>query len=315
MVVWQHGGVAGESRSIRFSAAEAGEPELGFIVENRALRRAGWALLQQSGNVSLLTESGFAGVSEQPDYCRVELADGRQLTARLLIGADGARSRVRKSLGIPFRETLYGQSAIVAHVKSEREHAHTAWQCFLPGGPVALLPLADGRSSLVWSCPDELAAELLALDDAAFAERLGDAVDHVLGHLEISSPRLSFPLGSGYAQRYTGRRYALIGDAAHRVHPLAGQGVNLGLLDAAGLVDELARHMQLPAADPGDPRALRRYERSRKGDNLITLGAMDALNRLFGSPAADIGGFALGLIERSGPLKSSLARYAMNHGR
>jgi ubiquinone biosynthesis UbiH/UbiF/VisC/COQ6 family hydroxylase len=199
-------------------------------------------------------------------------------------------------------------------VKTEHDHAETAWQCFLSGGPVALLPLADGRSSLVWSCPDELAAELLAMDDAAFAERLGAAVDHVLGNLEVMTPRLSFPLGSGYAPHYSGRRYALIGDAAHRVHPLAGQGVNLGLLDAACLVDELSQHMGLPVADPGDPRVLRRYERGRKGDNLLTLGTMDVLNRLFGGPAADIAGFALGVIDRSGPLKSSLARYAMKHG-
>ena len=315
MCVWQSGGDADNARSIRFSAAEVGAPDLGHIVENRAIRNALWQHVEAADAATIITGRAIEAVDEQQDSYRIKCADGTAVTAALLIGADGARSQMRSALGVEFRERSYGQSAIVAHIATEKSHVETAWQCFLPGGPVALLPLADGRCSLVWSCPDEQAKQLLSLDAIEFASQLEAVFGGVLGKLECSTERASFPLGVGHAEKYTGRRFALLGDAAHRVHPLAGQGVNLGLLDAAVLADELLSHSELPIADMGDPLVLRRYERARKGDNLLTLTSMSALNGLFSGPAGGIAGMGLELVNRLGPLKSRLAAYAMGQGR
>ncbi len=308
MHVWQGGAPDGE-HAIEFTAAECGVPALGHIVENRAVRRALWQALAADGRCDFITEPAER-LESQTDSYRLQLAS-RSVQARLLVGADGARSWVREQLHIAQRERAYDQNAIVAHLATERPHAATAWQKFLDGGPAALLPLADGRVSLVWSAPATASRDLLELDDAAFAARLGAALDHVLGELVCTTPRVSFPLARAHAERYTGARYALLGDAAHRVHPLAGQGANLGMLDAAVLADELSRHLQSRWADPGDPRVLRRYERRRKSDNALTMGAMDGLDGLFRSGLADWAGAGMGLVDRSATLKAALARYAM----
>ena len=311
MHVWQAAGAVDGARSIHFDAAELGAAELGYIVENQALRRALWAQLESAGTVKLLSQSAPLTLLETAEHCELEFADGQQLRARLVVGADGANSWVRAQLGLSFTERDYAQAAVVAHVATERPHAAAAWQRFLPAGPVALLPLANGDSSLVWSAPPERAAELVSMDAEEFGAQLSVATDHALGAVRCVTPRVSFPLTMGYAPRYTGRRYALIGDAAHRVHPLAGQGANLGLLDAAELAEQLQTHLRLPAADPGDPVVLRRYERARKSDNLLTMGAMDAIKRVFSSSLADSAGLGLGAVDRLAPLKASLARHAM----
>jgi len=315
MCVWQAEGTAGGAKSISFDAAEIGEAWLGHIVENRAMRLAAWKQVEDATSVTVISGQKPVSLSEASDHCCITLEDSSSLRARLVVGADSSRSWVREQLGVSFREHLYEQSAIVAHIASERPHAATAWQRFLPGGPVALLPLADGRSSLVWSCPDAQAKKLLEMDGTDFNVELAVALDHVLGPLECTTQRVSFPLGSGHATRYTGRRFALIGDAAHRVHPLAGQGVNLGLLDAAVLAEELVVHFARPAADPGDPLVLRRYERARKGDNMLTLGAMDAINYLFAGPGGGIGGLGLGVVDKLPLVKALFAAYAMGRGR
>jgi 2-octaprenylphenol hydroxylase len=283
MCVWQADGAAGSARSISFDAAELGEPDLGCIVENGVIRRAAWERVNAMHSVSLHLGSAPAALHEETDALELILENGQRLRTRLLVGADGARSWVRQALGVTSREREYGQRAIVAHVESQRSHRETAWQRFIAGGPVALLPLDDGRSSVVWSCPDATAAELMAADKKIFDQRLTLATDQVLGSLTTTTERADFPLSLAYAQRYTGRRYALIGDAAHRVHPLAGQGANLGLLDAAALAETLAVQQASPVIDPGDPVILRRYERWRKGDNLLTMGVLDGLHRLFGA--------------------------------
>jgi 2-octaprenylphenol hydroxylase len=314
MCVWQADGAAGSARSISFDAAELGEPDLGCIVENGVIRRAAWERVNAMPSVSLHLGSAPAALHEETDALELILENGQRLRTRLLVGADGARSWVRQALGVTSREREYGQRAIVAHVESQRSHRETAWQRFIAGGPVALLPLDDGRSSVVWSCPDATAAELMAADKKIFDQRLTLATDQVLGSLTTTTERADFPLSLAYAQRYTGRRYALIGDAAHRVHPLAGQGANLGLLDAAALAETLAVQQASPVIDPGDPVILRRYERWRKGDNLVTMGVLDGLHRLFGAgwvPAARLGGLGLGIVDRLAPVKRRLALYAM----
>lgn len=315
MCVWQSAGSAGGPRSVSFDAAELGEANLGYIVENQAMRRAIWERLATDAAVDLITDRAFATAEIDAAACSVQLDDGSAINARLVVGADGARSTLRHQLEVDYRETAHQQAAVVGHIATEIPHAATAWQRFLAGGPVALLPLSDGRSSLVWSCPEQLAASLLRLDDNEFAQRLEAALDSALGNVRVTTPRVSFPLASGYAVRYCGPRFALIGDAAHRVHPLAGQGVNLGLLDAAVLAETLVAHLQRPGADPGDARVLRSYERSRKGDNLLTLGAMVALNGLFTGPGRELGGRGLELVSGFPAIKNQFARYAMGHGR
>jgi 2-octaprenylphenol hydroxylase len=319
MCVWQAAGHVGGSRSITFDAAELGEAELGYIVENRAVRQVAWQHLESLASITCFTDAAPAELVQDTNSSTITFAEGvlagQAITARLVVAADGARSWSRQQLGVEYSEQGYGQAGVVTHVITERPHRETAWQRFLPDGPVALLPLADGRSSLVWSCPEAQAKELLAVDAEDFASQLEAALDGALGSIECTTPRVSFPLARGYAKTYTGRRFALIGDAAHRVHPLAGQGANLGLLDAASLAEELALHLEHPLADPGDPRVLRRYERARKGDNLATMGAMDLLNRIFMPPFDELAGMGMGIVDRMRPLKSRLARYAMGQAR
>jgi 2-octaprenylphenol hydroxylase len=315
MHVWQATGQAHGKRSISFAAAELGEAALGHIIENRAIRQTVWEHIRETGQVTLLTDLQSDGLIFRPENCELSFAAGDSLSAGLIIAADGANSWVRAQVDADYRERSYGQAAVVAHIATAEAHQHTAWQRFLPTGPVALLPLADGRSSLVWSCPDDRAEELLALEPADFNKELSTALDGVLGAAECTSKRASFPLGMGYAQRYTGHRFALLGDAAHRIHPLAGQGANLGLLDAAQLAETLVEFLQHPAADPGDARALRCYERARKGDNLVTMRMMDLLNRAFASPLADLAGAGMEWLDRSTLFKSRLAAYATGRGR
>lgn len=291
--------------SIGFDAAEQGLEALGHIVEHDWLRSALWECRPQ-----LLVDRAPVALDPHPDAMHVALADGSIVRTRLLVGSDGGDSWVRGQLGIKSTVRDYRQSAIVAHVRSERPHGRTAWQHFLRSGPVALLPLADGRSSIVWSCFTAEAQELLALPDDAFNARLTIATDRVLGGLALTTRRVAFPLAARHAHRYTGARFALIGDAAHQIHPLAGQGINQGLLDAAALADTIADHLRTgPLADPGDALVLRRYERQRKGANLMTMAAMEGLHAMFTSEAAvaSLASAGMGLVDRLPLLKRWLA--------
>ncbi|MBT8422752.1 MAG: 2-octaprenyl-3-methyl-6-methoxy-1,4-benzoquinol hydroxylase [Gammaproteobacteria bacterium] len=309
MRVWQNGDGPENDHAICFSAAQAGAAELGRIVENRSVRAVLWSLLEEDGRCDLL-QAELTALTERAGDMQLQLTNGVAHT-RLLIGADGAASPVRELLGIRSREITYGENALVAHLQPALPHQATAWQKFLPGGPAALLPLADGRVSLVWSHPEDDTEHLLALDDQEFAARLTRELDGVLGELSCTTARAVFPLCSAHAERYTGRRFALVGDAAHRIHPLAGQGANLGMRDVAALSSELREFLRQPLADPGDPRMLRRYERSRKGDNALTLRTMQGLDGLFTSGLAELAGAGMGMVDRSPLLKSMLARYAM----
>ena len=206
----------------------------------------------------------------------------------------------------------YQQTAVVTHVTSSASHQDTAWQRFLPGGPLALLPLSDGRSSVVWSLPTQDAERLLAAGDAEFLAELAAASSGVIGTLTACSRRVGFPLRALHAPRYTTQRAALVGDAAHTVHPLAGQGMNLGLLDAASIAAVIEDAL-LAGEDIGDLKVLRRYERQRKGDNLAMLAAFDGLNRLFRSPSwvAPLRALSLRAVEAAHPVKRLLMQKAL----
>jgi len=312
MRVWDAGGIG----SITFDAADLGEPDLGHIVENRVIQLALWERLEQAPDVTLVCPASIADLQRGPDGARLVLGDRRVLACRLLVGADGRDSLVRELAGIPTRGWDYGQSAIVANVVPELWHEETAWQRFLPTGPLALLPLADGRCSIVWSASDPRAEELLGLDDAAFSQALTESSEGRLGQIRADGPRASVALRLQHAGHYVEPGLALIGDAAHAIHPLAGQGVNLGFLDAAELSSALDVALER-RRDIASLWTLRRYERARRGDNLAMLVAMDGFKRLFGNrfpPLAAARGLGLALADRAGPVKRFFMERALGLG-
>jgi 2-polyprenylphenol 6-hydroxylase len=213
------------------------------------------------------------------------LSDARRIEAGLIVGSDGSGSVSRKLAGIETAGWEYDQRAFVTHVRTQHPHARTAWQRFLPAGPIAFLPLADGRSSIVWSTTPDHAERLVTDAPDRVARELSAALDGVLGTVEIDGPRGQFPLRLAHAKSYCRERFVLVGDAAHAIHPLAGQGVNLGFLDCAALIEVLSTELEHGARPEvlGERRVLRRYERWRKSENALALGLVDGLNKLFGS--------------------------------
>lgn len=309
MRVWDAEG----SAEIHFDSAQLGEPDLGHIVENRVTQLALWERLEAFEGVTRYCPEQLARLHLGSDEVEVVLGGGAVLRAALVVGADGRDSSVRAQAGISTQGWSYDQLAIVANVRPERWHQETAWQRFLPTGPLAFLPLRDGRCSIVWSADEPRARELMALDEAGFADALAEAFEQRLGPVLEVGPRAAVPLRVEQAERYVLPRLALIGDAAHAVHPLAGQGVNLGFLDAAVLAEAL-RVARAAGRDIGALRVLRRYERARWGDNLAMLAAMDGLKRLFGNPLPPIArlrNLGLGLTDRLPPLKSLFMRQAL----
>jgi 2-octaprenylphenol hydroxylase len=311
MRVWE-GPDANAASALDFDSADIGEPDLGHIVEDALLRTVLADVLTTSPHAQLVIGAAIESVEAGPREISVTLKDGGSLRATVLLAADGTDSTVRRLLDLPVAGHRYEQSAVVTHVTSTGEHRSTAWQRFLPGGPLALLPLADGRSSVVWSLPTVEAERLLAASDAEFLAELAAASAGVLGGFAACSKRVGFPLQALHALRYTAPRVALIGDAAHTVHPLAGQGMNLGLLDAAAIAAAI-EHALLAGEDVGDLKVLRRYERERKGDNLAMLAAFDGLNRLFGLPgwAAPLRTLGLRAVEAADPVKRLLMQKAL----
>jgi 2-octaprenylphenol hydroxylase len=287
MVVWDAAGRLDGRDTLRFSAAEAGEPNLGYIVENL---RVQWAL-HESPPLRDVTQlrAGLEALEFDADAARVTLSDGRRYSCALVVGADGGNSRTRELCGIGRAGWSYGQVAVVAHLRPERPHRETAFQRFLPDGPLALLPLRDGRVSLVWTTTPAEAESLQALEASEFSRRVTAASDRVLGAVELDSERAGLPLALWHSREYVRPRLALAGDAAHTIHPLAGQGVNLGFLDCATLAEVLGAVV----ADGGDPfalRNLRRYERWRRSENALMLGLTDTINRVFGQKSVAVAG-------------------------
>ena len=309
MQVWDAGGAG----TIHFDCADIGEPYLGHMIEPRIIQAALLRRVASITPVSLFCPAQLRDINITDMEARVDLDQGAALTAELVVAADGTRSRVRERLGIKTRDHDYRQSGLVALVKTEHPHKATAWQRFLPGGPLAFLPMKDGWSSIVWTLPDTEVETVLGLDKDAFHEALGQAFDFRLGRIVDSEQRAVYPLRRMHAEHYVRKRVALIGDAAHAIHPLAGQGVNLGLLDAAALA-EVILAARAQGKHPGNLPVLRRYERWRRGENQIMMSAMDGFNRLFSNrqtPLRQIRNLGLTLMDVAGPAKNLLVRHAM----
>ena len=281
MCVWDAGGTARGAGALNFDSAQLGEANLGYIVEGRALQ---WQSLQTSRAAGVvLIEGMLHSIAVGEEGVCARLSDGRELRGKLLAAADGTESKARELLGIETAGHTYEQDALVAHVSTALPHENTAWQRFLPTGPVAFLPLTDGRSSIVWSVAKTQARILREMSPEAFGEALNAASGEVLGRCTLTTQVASFPLKLQYALHYAQPRAVLVGDAAHVVHPLAGQGLNLGLLDCGALAQVLG---EAGAQNFGDYRTLRRYERWRRSENLLAATALDGLERLFSSRGA-----------------------------
>jgi len=316
MNVWDASGQG----QIHFNSVDVGQADLGHIVENRIIQKALQIKLAEFDNIDLLMplqlqSMQLRDVNAPDNRSAVELttSDGQQLTADLIVGADGANSWVRQQAGIGLNSWAYQQTAVVCNVQTSESHQDTCWQQFMPEGPLAFLPLADGQSSIVWSTTEEKSQALINMDEQSFNQELQMTFGSSLGRIQLTSQRAAFPLRLRHAKHYVQEHLALIGDAAHTVHPLAGQGVNLGLLDAVVLAEEVLRAHEKRRA-PGALSALRRYERRRKGDNIAMLAAMDGFKRLFSNDFA-----ALKLLRNSGlnladkftPFKNLMIKRAM----
>lgn len=298
---------------LRFSAYESGVAELATIVESRALQRSLWRTLEAQANVTLRCPAHPGALEPRGAGWQLTLDDGATLAPSLLVGADGVRSWVRDAAGIATQTTPYGQRGVVANFASERDHEGTAYQWFRAGdGVLAWLPLPGRRISIVWSTPDAHADELLGLEPTAFAERVSAAGGSRLGALTLLTPPTAFPLAAVAARRIALPGLALLGDAAHGVHPLAGQGVNLGFGDARTLAT-LVR-MREVFREPGDAALMRRYERARSEDILAMRGVTHGLQRLFGLrgrlPAA-VRNLGLNLTDELTVVKNLLVRHAL----
>lgn len=306
MYVWDATG----DGEIRFDAADLGEPDLGHIVENRVIQLALLDALAAIPHVDFYCPDALEDFQVDAEQVSVQLQSGQSLHAQLLVGADGAFSKVRQLAGMALDTQDYGQKGLVCVVQPEFSHQITAWQRFMPSGPLAFLPMANNACSIVWTLPADQADAKLHLDDAAFCRELAQALDYHLGEINSVGERAAFSLRGRHAQLYIQPRVALIGDAAHTIHPLAGQGVNLGIKDAV----ELAQQIQQAQGDVGSQRVLRAYERARRGDNVLTQKAMEGFRLLFGNtltPWQMLRNSGLNLVNRMDFLKYEMAKRAM----
>ena len=277
MQVWEQDSFA----EIAFDHQQILQPQLGFIIENQLIRRCLWAKAQADEHIDLKVPCKIQKLAHGHSETFVHLDDDSMLTAKLVVGADGANSWVRKQAGLPITFWDYGHQAIVATIQTQEPHGNCARQVFTPAGPLAFLPLwQDNLCSIVWSQTSDQAQHLLALDKTAFSRELTVAFDNRLGPCELVSERQSYPLKMRYARKWVKDRVALIGDAAHSIHPLAGQGANLGFMDAAALAQTLSELKQ-QNLDIGEAANLRHFERWRKAEAVKMIAAMEGFKRLF----------------------------------
>ncbi|MDJ0907659.1 MAG: UbiH/UbiF/VisC/COQ6 family ubiquinone biosynthesis hydroxylase [Woeseiaceae bacterium] len=312
MRVWDAADEVGGPSTLRFDADEFAMPCLGYIVENRSLTCALLSAVAER-DVALRFSSPLGSIEQSGNGHDVVLENGSRLYADLIVAADGGRSFVRDSFDIEVDRRPYSQTAFVTHLLPARSHEATAWQRFLSDGPFAMLPLADGRVSIVWSTTPEKAAHAEDCSEDELGDLMTELSDGVLGRLTPAGPRGSFPLAAQHAKEYVRHGLSLIGDAAHTIHPLAGQGANLGLADAAKLAQVLADARDA-GEHIGDRPVLRRYERARRGANATMMQFMTGLNRLFASDSAVLGEMrrlGMTLFNASGPLRSRIAGVAL----
>lgn len=295
-----------------FSAYQVGAAELTFILESRLLQHALWESLQQQENLTLINPARCAALDWQPEAAHLTLQDGREIRAKLVVGADGRDSWVRHQAGMPETPTPYHQHGVVANFRTSKAHHGVAYQWFQQDGILALLPLPGKMVSIVWSVSPERAEDLLALSPQELCAQVETAAQSMLGELEVVTPASAFSLRVLNLAHLVKPRLALVGDAAHNVHPLAGQGVNLGFRDARELAEVL---MQRGALDCGDLRLLSRYERARREDILSMQLTTDALKHLFINPnpvLRTLRNVGLAATNAITPVKKMLARHALN---
>jgi len=297
---------------LHFDHREIGEEPLGHLIENRYTRIAQQKALEREPLVTLIAPDGVTSVDYDDNGATATLQSGRKVRGRVAFACDGRGSPTREALGIKLVNWSYNQVGIVTTVEHERPHNGVAQEYFLPSGPFAILPMVGNRSSLVWTEKAELAPAFLALDDDAFASEISDRFGSYLGKTQPVGPRWSYPLGFQMAREYTRPRLALVGDAAHGVHPIAGQGLNLGLRDVAALAEVIVDTARL-GLDIGASDVLRRYEKWRRFDNTALALGMDALVHLFSNDvtpvrvARDLG---LGIVNELPPLRRLFMRHA-----
>lgn len=314
MFVWDQTG-AGQ---IHFDSAELGVPELGAIIENNVLQQMLLDKIKAAENITYLCPEEITDIDYRANQAKqaasiVTLSSGKKIQAKLLVGADGVNSKVCEAAAIQRTKQPYRQQGLVCNVTTSESHQNTAWQCFMPTGPLALLPLFNGQSSIVWSLDEDAAQKMMALNDEAFKVALAEASEFILGEIVDLGQRFLFPLSHGHVTDYVKPGLALIGDAAHNIHPLAGQGANLGIADAFALADVICS-----AKNAGRQWAaihtLSKYQRQRKGANQLMEMSMTGFKELFGQKNAllsEIRNAGLSLVDHVPALKYRIIKQAL----
>ena len=298
---------------LHYDHTDLGDDPFGWIIENRVTRQALQKAAAETDGLTQFAPASVVRLDRDADKATAHLDDGRTIEASLAIAADGKFSARREEAGIKISGWDYDQTSMVATVRHERDHEGVAVELFLPGGPFAMLPMTGNRSNIVWSETRDAARRFMALDDAQFLSELKLRFGDWLGEVELAGPRFSYPLSLQQAERYTDTRFALVGDAAHAMHPIAGQGLNMGLRDVAALAEAIVDAHRL-GLDIGAASVLRQYEKWRRFDNVLLAAVTDGLLRLFNNDippvrmARDIG---LAAVNKLPPLKKFLMRHAM----